>query len=58
MYETINERLKNSFYHNPEIRQLIQPTEQDVLDGQVSSFIAANRLLDKYFHLLQTDKEN
>jgi LAO/AO transport system kinase len=53
MYETINERLKNSFYHNKEIHQLIQPTENEVLGGQVSSFIAANRLLDKYFDLLK-----
>ena len=53
MYETINERLKNSFYHNQEIHQLIQPTENEVLGGQVSSFIAANRLLDKYFDLLK-----
>ncbi len=55
MYETINERLKNSFYHNPQIRKLIQPTEQDVLNGQVSSFIAANRLLDRYFDLLKKE---
>ncbi len=49
MYESINEALKNSFYHNPDIEALIEQTEQDVLSNKLSSFIAAKRLLDIYF---------
>lgn len=49
MYESINEHLRNSFYHQPLIRSLITDTEEQVLNGQVTSFIAAKRLLDTYF---------
>lgn len=50
MYETINQRLLDSFYHNPEIEALIEPTEEKVLTNQLSSFIAAHNLLDTYFN--------
>ena len=49
MYETINEALRNSFYHNPEIEPLISDFEARVLADKVSSFIAAKELLDRYF---------
>lgn len=49
MYETINETLKNSFYHNPQIEQRIEELEQRVLEDKVSSFIAAKELLEIYF---------
>ncbi len=49
MYESINEALKNSFYHNSEVEAVIEQTEQDVLNDKLSSFIAAKRLLDIYF---------
>ena len=48
MYETINEALKNNFYRNEEIQKLLIESEQKVLSNQISSFIAANNLLDKY----------
>ena len=48
MYETINGALLNGFYQDPEIEQLIPLYEQKVLSNQVSSFIAANELLDAY----------
>ena len=57
MYESINEQLKNGFYHNPTIRELIGPTEQEVLKGQVTSFVAAKRLVDKYYQV-QSSKYN
>ncbi len=50
MYETINEALKNNFYGNSEIQKLLIESEQKVLSNQVSSFIAANNLLDKYLN--------
>jgi LAO/AO transport system kinase len=49
MYETINEHLKSSFYQNPEIQKLLIDSEVKVLSNELSSFIAAKNLLDKYF---------
>ncbi|MDE5622987.1 MAG: methylmalonyl Co-A mutase-associated GTPase MeaB [Alistipes sp.] len=49
MYESINEALRNSFYHAPEIEARIAEYEQRVLDDKISSFIAAKELLDIYF---------
>ena len=49
MYETIDEVLKNSFYHNPQIEPRITELEQKVLDAKVSSFGAAHELLELYF---------
>ncbi|MDD3079142.1 MAG: methylmalonyl Co-A mutase-associated GTPase MeaB [Paludibacter sp.] len=49
MYESINEQLKNSFYLNPDIKNLLKSYEEKVLSNELSSFIAAKQLLDKYF---------
>ncbi len=49
MYESINEALRNSFYHDPDIESRIADVEQRVLDDKLSSFIAAKELLDLYF---------
>ena len=49
MYETINEQLKANFYLNPEIQQLLVESESKVLSNELSSFIAAKKMLDKYF---------
>jgi LAO/AO transport system kinase len=49
MYETINDRLKNNFYNNPEIQDLLLESEKKVLSNEISSFIAAKNLLDRYF---------
>ena len=53
MYESINEQLKNGFYHNTMIKSLIPQMEQDVLDGKMTSFIAAHQLLNKYYDELK-----
>ncbi|MDR3651630.1 MAG: methylmalonyl Co-A mutase-associated GTPase MeaB [Paludibacter sp.] len=49
MYETINEQLKANFYQNKEIQNLLIVSENKVLSNELSSFIAAKNLLDKYF---------
>ncbi|MBQ7297317.1 MAG: methylmalonyl Co-A mutase-associated GTPase MeaB, partial [Alistipes sp.] len=49
MYESINEALHTSFYHNPTIAARIEELEARVLEDKVSSFIAAKELLDLYF---------
>jgi LAO/AO transport system kinase len=46
MYETINERLKNDFYHNPNIEKLLPILEKEVLSAKKSSFIGAKEALD------------
>lgn len=48
MYETINEQLRNSFYQNEQIKLLMEESEKKVLKEEVSSFVAAKKLLDLY----------
>lgn len=48
MYETINEQLKSGFYQNPDIQQLIEETERRILANEISSFVGAKILLEKY----------
>lgn len=49
MTETIDEALRNSFYRNPEIEPLLERYSKMVVNDEISSFIAARRLLDIYF---------
>lgn len=53
MYESINEQLRNGFYHNGNIKSLIPQMEKDVLEGRITSFVAANQLINKYYDELQ-----
>lgn len=50
MYETINEHLKSHFYQNTEIQKLLIENENKVLSDELSSFVAAKNLLDRYFN--------
>lgn len=49
MYESINEHLRDSFYHNSIIEDMLPDLEKQVLRGNVTSFVAAKKLLDTYF---------
>lgn len=49
MYQTIDEQLKEAFYQNKEISELIKKTEKEVLNNKKSSFIAAKELLSTYY---------
>lgn len=49
MYETINEQLRNNFYRNNKIQSELKVAEENVLNNKLSSFQAAQRLLDQYF---------
>ena len=49
MYETINEALRSNFYNNSNIKGMLTEYEKSVLDGNVTSFVAAKALLDSYF---------
>jgi LAO/AO transport system kinase len=57
MYESINEQLRDGFYNNPRIAGLIPEMERQVLNSDLTSFVAAKRLLDTYFEELRS-KEN
>ncbi len=48
MYETINQNLKDSFYANPDMKTLVAQYEKHVMEGKISSFMAARLLLEKY----------
>lgn len=53
MYETINEQLRDSFYHNPKVESMFADKESQVLQGNLTSFVAAKNLLDTYFEELK-----
>lgn len=53
MHESINEQLKDHFYHNPTIESLLKEKEQLVLNAGLTSFVAAKELLDTYFDALR-----
>lgn len=53
MYETINEHLRNNFYNNELIQKRLTTAENSVLDGEKTSFMAANDLLNYYFEYLK-----
>lgn len=48
MYETIDEYLKTSFYNNPAIEDLLIKYEDMVNKNEITSFAAANKLLEFY----------
>ncbi|MDR2885425.1 MAG: methylmalonyl Co-A mutase-associated GTPase MeaB [Rikenellaceae bacterium] len=49
MYGSIEERLREHFYRSPAVEPVLADYEQRVLDGKLSSFTAAQELLDRYF---------
>ncbi|WP_280746117.1 MULTISPECIES: methylmalonyl Co-A mutase-associated GTPase MeaB [unclassified Parabacteroides] len=52
MYESINETLRDTFYHNPAVRSKITETEQQVLNNEISSFVAAKQMMDLFLENL------
>jgi LAO/AO transport system kinase len=56
MYESINEQLRDGFYNNPRIAGLIPEMERQVLNSDLTSFVAAKKLLDEYFKSLRNLK--
>jgi LAO/AO transport system kinase len=49
LLETINEQLKNRFYHHPEIAPLLEEINRKLQHNQISPFAAATQLLSYYF---------
>lgn len=57
MYETIHEQLRDNFYHDNKIKEMISDFENKVLNDEMSSFIAAYKLLDTYYDEVKKGKE-
>jgi LAO/AO transport system kinase len=53
MFETINEQLRNSFYQNPALESSITEIKNKVMNLEMSSYSAANFLVNKYFKTLK-----
>lgn len=56
MYETINDQLKDGFYQQKIIKEQIPDFEEKVLNDEMSSFVAAFKLLNTYFDELKNKK--
>lgn len=48
MYESINETLKDTFYNNTAVEGMLETTERQVLNNEISSFVAAKRMMDLF----------
>lgn len=48
MYETINQILKDNFYQTDFIKDQLTKYENEVLEGKMSSYMAAKQLIDSY----------
>jgi LAO/AO transport system kinase len=49
MHNTVLEYLNNSFYNNTEVKTMLPEIEKQLHDGNITSYNAALKLLDKYF---------
>ncbi len=54
MYEAINEALHRSFYNSEVIKSQVPYIEEQILSDQLSSFVAAQKLLDTYYASLKS----
>lgn len=57
MYESINEALRESFYHNPAVENELARTEHKVLNNEISSFVAAKHMMDLFLENVRSGKE-
>ncbi len=55
LHETINETLKDNFYTHPVITKKIKEAEQLLSEQKMTSFQAANMLINTYFKLIDQD---
>ncbi len=52
MLETINDFLKDNFYSNKTIKSLIPLVQEEVLSDKISSYMAAQKLLEAYYKII------
>jgi LAO/AO transport system kinase len=55
MFETIHESLKSGFYQCSKIKESLSKVEKDLLSDKISSYIAAQKLMDIYLLSKQTN---
>lgn len=48
MIDTLEERLKESFYLHPEIKKLLPEVKKEIINDKISSYEAAKKLFDAY----------
>ena len=48
MYESMNNLLYDAFYHHPEVAAQLPVMEQKALNNEISSFVAAKRLMELF----------
>jgi LAO/AO transport system kinase len=56
MYESINDSLRDIFYNNPAVVGQLESTEKKVLNDEISSFVAAKRMIDLFLNDLSGKK--
>jgi LAO/AO transport system kinase len=56
MFESINERLKSDFYQNQTVKQNLDGIIAQLQSNRISSYVAAQKLLDIYFESRQQHK--
>ncbi len=56
MIDIINETLKDNFYSNEKVAHILQALEKEVLSKKISSYIAAQKILDMYFEIINSKK--
>ena len=53
MIDTMESALKNDFYQNQLVTDLLPLVENDVRSQRLSAYIGAQKLLDAYFNMLK-----
>ena len=48
MYESIHETLRNTFYHHPAVAAALEAIERQVLESEITPFMAAKTLMDAF----------
>ncbi|MDR0971840.1 MAG: methylmalonyl Co-A mutase-associated GTPase MeaB [Bacteroidales bacterium] len=47
--QSIETQLKESFYNNSYIKDVIEQTKKDILENRISAYVAAEKLIENYF---------
>ncbi len=55
IHQTIQEMFHHTFYHHPHVVEKIKIYEQQVLNGKVSSFEAAQKLFEEFFQKMKQE---
>jgi LAO/AO transport system kinase len=56
LYETIQQRLRQLFFTHPKVKERLPAIEKDILEGKLSSFQGAERLLNLFDHKNRSEK--